>query len=105
VSEDATLDDFLEDAGEAPTGVETSNDGEVGDGGAFGGTEDDGAEAGGTEADDDRSDDGTVEPFGATVRWTPDGAACASCGASVERRWRDGTDGDATFVCSDCKEW
>jgi hypothetical protein len=50
---------------------------------------------------DSRTGPDGVEPTIGTYRWTPDGAACASCGTSVERRWRDG---DA-FVCADCKEW
>jgi hypothetical protein len=105
VSEDATLDDFLENAGETPTGSETSSDEAVDDGGAAGRGEDDGVESGGTGADDDRSDDGAGDRFDATVRWTPGGAACGSCGATVERRWADGTEGDSAFVCADCKEW
>ena len=36
-----------------------------------------------------------------TYQWTPDGAPCAVCGATVERRWRE-EDG---FVCTDCKDW
>jgi hypothetical protein len=36
-----------------------------------------------------------------TMRWSADGAPCDACGATVERRWRDG---DAV-VCADCKEW
>lgn len=105
MSEDATLDEFLENAGEAPAEGETPTDEEAEGGGPSERSEDDGVESRGIEADDDRSEVGTVEPFGATVRWTPEGAACTSCGATVERRWTDGTDGDATFVCADCKEW
>ncbi|WP_144426058.1 DUF7573 domain-containing protein [Halanaeroarchaeum sulfurireducens] len=36
-----------------------------------------------------------------TSAWTPEGAQCASCGAVVERRWRQ----DDTLVCPDCKDW
>lgn len=43
----------------------------------------------------------TVRPAESTMDWTPDGAACASCGATVERRWRD----DGRLVCLDCKQW
>ncbi|MFH5797504.1 hypothetical protein [Haladaptatus sp. CMAA 1911] len=42
-----------------------------------------------------------VEPARATYDWTPTGAACACCGSTVEKRWRD-EDG---MVCADCKEW
>lgn len=45
--------------------------------------------------------DDEAEPPATTYRWTPDGAACEGCGATVERRWRDG----GAFVCADCKEW
>ncbi|WP_458206867.1 DUF7573 domain-containing protein [Haladaptatus sp. NG-SE-30] len=46
-------------------------------------------------------DEEEVEPARATYDWTPDGATCAGCGESVERRWRD----DDGMVCADCKEW
>lgn len=42
-----------------------------------------------------------VAPAVATMRFSPDGAACDDCGVTVTRRWRDG---DA-FVCADCKAW
>lgn len=41
------------------------------------------------------------EPARATYDWTPTGAACACCGSTVEKRWRD----DDEMVCADCKEW
>jgi len=41
------------------------------------------------------------QPTHSTYRWHPDGAECADCGATVERRWRDG----GRFVCGDCKAW
>lgn len=44
---------------------------------------------------------GDADPAPITCEWTPDGAACEACGATVARRWRDG---DAR-VCADCKEW
>ena len=65
------------------------------------------------EADDDdqpsdASDDAAepTEPDApaeslATARFSPDGAVCESCGASVTRRWHD----DGQFVCADCKQW
>ena len=36
-----------------------------------------------------------------TSAWTSEGAPCASCGAVVERRWRQ----NDTLVCRDCKDW
>lgn len=41
------------------------------------------------------------EPAKATFDWSPEGAACASCGETVETRWRDETG----MVCDDCKAW
>lgn len=56
------------------------------------------------EATDD-TEDATPNPGGdgisPTYTWSPDGAACAACGAVVERRWRE--DGD--LVCPACKSW
>lgn len=43
----------------------------------------------------------TVRPATSTMDWTPDGAACESCGTAVERRWRD----DGRLVCPECKQW
>ncbi|MFD1565909.1 DUF7573 domain-containing protein [Halolamina litorea] len=48
-----------------------------------------------------------------TYTSTPHGAACAACGATVEKRWRAGEGGAAdapdldpdALVCPDCKEW
>jgi len=54
---------------------------------------------------DDAADAPVGDPMPATptMRWSPDGAACAACGATASRLWQAG-DGD-TFVCADCKEW
>jgi len=73
--DDASLDDFY---GETDEGA---SDGD-----------------GGPEASDG---DGGPQPTHSTYRWHPDGAECADCGATVERRWRDG----GRFVCGDCKAW
>lgn len=43
----------------------------------------------------------TVHPAESTMDWTPGGAACAACGSTVERRWRD----DGELVCLGCKTW
>jgi rubrerythrin len=40
-------------------------------------------------------------PATVTMAWSPAGADCAACGATVERRWQD----EAGLVCPDCKEW
>jgi hypothetical protein len=45
----------------------------------------------------------SVTPAIATFQWSPSGAACASCGETVQRRWYDKE--AATFVCVDCKNW
>ncbi|WP_276259416.1 DUF7573 domain-containing protein [Haloglomus litoreum] len=42
-----------------------------------------------------------VEPARSTYDWSPGGAACAACGATVEARWRD----EPGLVCADCKAW
>ncbi|MFB6133184.1 MAG: hypothetical protein ABEJ44_07260 [Halanaeroarchaeum sp.] len=50
------------------------------------------------EASPDRAAVSGVVP---TTAWTPEGAACADCGAVVERRWHQGGE----YVCHDCKTW
>lgn len=53
-------------------------------------------------AEDDAGDAGDdPEPARAVAAFDPDGAACASCGESVSRRWDD----DGALVCADCKAW
>ena len=42
-----------------------------------------------------------ADPATVTYRWQPDDAACARCGTTTERQWRD----DDGFVCADCKAW
>ena len=58
-----------------------------------------------SEANDDLDSDDEVtaaaDPATATYRWQPEGAACARCGTTTERQWRD----DDEFVCPDCKAW
>jgi hypothetical protein len=64
-----------------------------------------GTDAGGDEAPDATADDAAggdgVDPATSTYAWSPSGATCTSCGATVERRWRD----DDALVCDDCKSW
>ncbi|MFB6094316.1 MAG: hypothetical protein ABEJ77_05190 [Halanaeroarchaeum sp.] len=45
--------------------------------------------------------EGTPDPPVPTTDWSPEGRACANCGAVVERRWRR----DDTLVCPECKDW
>lgn len=54
-----------------------------------------------TETVPSGADTPIVEPAESTYAWSPDGDACAACGAVVERRWRD-SDG---LVCETCKTW
>lgn len=67
-------------------------------------TDADGMEA---ETPDEEGDDTdeptlTVEPATPTYDFSPDGAACESCGDTVRTRWHDEEQG---MVCSDCKLW
>ena len=70
-------------------------------------TTDDESTADGEPTTDDEStadDEPTAteaDPATVTYRWQPDGAACARCGTTTERQWRD----DDGFVCADCKAW
>ncbi|KPN30056.1 hypothetical protein SY89_00778 [Halolamina pelagica] len=104
MSDDASLTDF---AGEA-AGDEAAGHGER----AASGPGDGDPEANEPEADDPDAESAPETPT-FTYTSTPDGAACAACGASVEQRWRAGEGGAAeapdlapdALVCSDCKEW
>jgi hypothetical protein len=90
---DRSLEDFLGDDGDS--------DDQPGNG--------DGEPPAAADTTDDSGTDGSteqppsVEPAVSTYDWTPTGAECGNCGAVVERRWRDGTDGP--LVCADCKPW
>ena len=58
-----------------------------------------------TDADTDAEsasppDDDVAPPMGTYV-FDTDGASCGECGATVERRWRDGDQ----LTCADCKDW
>lgn len=88
MARDATLDEFGRDgAGD-----------DAGDDGA--GTDTDGRADANPESDaDPTSGAGSRAPV--VCEWTPDGAACEACGATVERRWHDGD----VRVCVDCKDW
>ncbi|MFB6082224.1 MAG: hypothetical protein ABEJ67_05325 [Halanaeroarchaeum sp.] len=51
----------------------------------------------------DAGDDGDESPatLRPTTEWHPEGRPCDSCGATVERRWRQ----EDAMVCPDCKDW
>lgn len=124
MAEDASLDDFLDDddgnpadgtatsAGQGePSGEEAASRaaGDRGDGEA---SVDDGEERSASldgtagTGDSEGRPDGTVgstaaEPAASTYAWSPGGAECPECGATVERRWR----GDGDLVCPACTDW
>lgn len=54
-----------------------------------------------SEASHESQDDLDVEPMAETFAWSATGGECATCGETVEERWRDGD----TLVCPDCKAW
>jgi hypothetical protein len=63
-------------------------------------TDDDADEPNETSASEGRADKGT-QAVAVTTDWTPAGAPCAACGATVERRWQH----QGALVCPDCKDW
>jgi len=65
------------------------------------GTDGDGDADAAGDGDTD-ADTAAVDSAVPTMRWSPDGDACADCGATAPRLWHAGDD---TFVCADCKEW
>lgn len=125
MSEDASLDDFLDaadgssdeavtddetdqtdapdeattsDAEATPSNAETavSNDEATASDDAVA-VSDDEIETEATERDAAQS----LAPAESVCVGTPDGADCEACDAVVARRWRD----DRGFVCSDCRDW
>ena len=87
--DDASLDETADDSEEAVGGVSDADDaGDAGD-----------ADDGATDSTD--SDPIDADSTRSTYAWDPEGVACADCGATVERRWRDGDQ----LVCTDCKAW
>jgi len=83
VSDDASLDEFLDTGGDGDPERDADTAGTGGDEGTA------------------APDLDAVAPATPTATWSPDGAACAACGDVVERRWRD----DDELVCAGCKEW
>ncbi|GAB7014209.1 DUF7573 domain-containing protein [Halolamina salina] len=104
MTDDASLTDFAgsgDGADDSADGADGASDPEDGAHGPNDGPE---------------SDDATdAEPETPTFTYTstPDGAECAACGATVEKRWHAGEGGTAenpdlnpdALVCPDCKEW
>ncbi|RBI61589.1 hypothetical protein DMJ13_12855 [halophilic archaeon] len=110
MSRDASLSDFAASDADDETEDDGPRDDESGDASASDST-DAGSTADG-EADrladeetsaslDSESAPADPDPATTTFAWSPDGAACARCGETVRRRWRDGDD----VVCPDCKDW
>ncbi|MFC6786590.1 DUF7573 domain-containing protein [Halobaculum halobium] len=91
MSEDRTLEEFAAadggggEGGDAPDGTADGDDPDVD----------------ATEAPSGAVDADAVDPAEPTYNVSPDGAPCATCDASVTRRWRQ--EGD--YVCGECKEW
>ncbi|WP_267642090.1 DUF7573 domain-containing protein [Haloarchaeobius amylolyticus] len=100
---DRSLDEFASGEAEAAAEAEpatepTTDEGDAG-GSDSGGSDTGAAEAG---ADTTASSSGTdTDPAVTTFQWSPDGRECAECGATVDRRWRDGS----LLVCAECKTW
>ena len=106
MTRDASLDEFLGGGGEAGNEDEDDVDSDATD--ADEGASDEPAEPAGDDGSAASEDSGwpspdadAVTPAQSTYAWSPAGADCAACGATVERRWRD----EAGLVCSDCKGW
>jgi len=112
--DDASLEEFLGDSeradgddpadGNGPTDTEEPADGiesvdRTASEGAAGETTD--SDTNTANATGETASDSDPDPTHSTYGWTPDGTACADCGATVRRRWRD----DGRFVCADCKAW
>jgi hypothetical protein len=108
---DTSLDDFAGDdepteatGGEGAEAVDAAAEGgtETGDDAGADGDAGEGTDLGADTTDGDATDDDAPAPAVSTYDWTPSGADCATCGAVVEKRWRNG---DGALVCADCKEW
>jgi len=111
--DDASLEDFLDaddqeaepddDRETATSGVSAPDAVESVDGADSPDGESDATESDdeAVPAVDDEATEQPTDPAVATYDWTPGGAACAACGETAERRWRD----EPGFVCEDCKKW
>jgi len=94
MSEDRPLTEFTD-------AERDSGDSESDSGDSVIATGDDEPTAGDESTADDEPTATEADPATVTYRWQPDGAACARCGTTTERQWRD----DDGFVCADCKAW
>ena len=106
--DDASLDDFLgtDGASDDADGVDTvpeqgGDAGEPAVAGGDGDESDDGSETEKAHTDEAQSADDAVEPATSTMTFSPAGADCEECGATVRRRWTDG----GVLRCRSCKEW
>lgn len=99
---DSSLDEYLDgeasEEGDDTAEPETSTESSDGEEPASDDTADE--ETVNDEPVDEEESD-AVDPAESTYDWTPTGASCAACSATVERRWRD----DEGLVCADCKSW
>lgn len=94
MSEDRPLTEFTDAERDSGDSESDSGDGVIPTG-------DDEPTAGDESTADDEPTATEADPATVTYRWQPDGAACARCGTTTERQWRD----DDGFVCADCKAW
>lgn len=90
---------------------------ESGDDDSSNGDDENGESSEQTESADEPAKSEPAETPSLTYTSSPDGAPCAACGETVEKRWRAGeggvsADGDGgsvddpdALVCPDCKEW
>lgn len=101
VPDNATLEEFLSGADAAETDDPADPDGDLDAGADDADSSDDadGTESGaGTNGDDSPAE---RSPAVSTYRWHPSGVACAACGETATRLWRDAGD----LVCAGCKDW
>jgi hypothetical protein len=108
--EDTSLDEFLGAGGDGETDDGGVAEAGTDDGGvAEAGTDDAGPDADATPAPSE-ADEGVAGPRVSpaavdrarpTFQWSPDGAACVSCGETVRRRWQSGSG----LVCVECTDW
>ncbi|WEL20308.1 hypothetical protein [Halorhabdus sp. BNX81] len=94
MGDDASLDEFLGDEGESATATESADDE------AASGSELPDEAAAQTERAEEPSEE-SVEPATTTYEFAPGGVECASCGATVDRRWHQ----HGELVCVACKDW
>jgi hypothetical protein len=105
MSEDASLDDFLDSGGgSADDGSEPTGESQ---------TVADSTPEPSAQVDDEHEGDGgrstanggderaRVTPATTTYAWSDEGTTCEECAEPAERRWQQ----DGALVCPDCKVW